>query len=248
MRTMLLLVLCTLLSALPVLAADDTPTHPVSGLEFGLPSSFGLDDLVLTEMDGYDVSWTRRSSATRGWRIGATLYLDTDDGDESYATEFVDYTRVNDTASDYTRVNIALRAQKLFVSEPRHGVSFILGVGPTIGYSHLDQDTEESVRYIPFDPDYSGTQRDNGRITDSSNYSFQGGVAWDLGFEWRIRPQFSLGARYQWALVYTHKESDSKQIYMEEDEDDRMVFRDGSSDSFSLYNGGTVDLVATFWY
>lgn len=246
MRTMLLLVLCTLLSALPVLAADDSATYPQAGLEFGLPSNVGLDDFGLEEVDGYDVSWTKRTGPTRGWRFGTTVHL-LDDGDSSGGvSRYADYSVVDDNDYDRSSLTFALRAQKLFLTEPRHGVACVLGVGPTLGYAYYNRKDNQNRHYVPVDPDDTSLPDDSLQSAHTTRHSFHGGATVDLGFDWRVARQVSVGGRYQWGLIYAHEETDSQTSYVQGDFE-RTSDSGQSGDSFSL-TSDSIDLVATFWF
>ena len=134
MRSMLMTVLFSLLLAGPALAVEEPADYPLSGLEFGLPSNLGLDDFGLRVVDGYDFSWTRRTSPSRGWRVGTSVYFDHDGDVDNNGDEGPGYWYFSSQESDRDLVRVSLRVQKLFVSEPRHGVSFVLGVGPGRGF------------------------------------------------------------------------------------------------------------------
>lgn len=243
MRMLLMLVVCPWLLALPALAVEEATDYPLSGLEFGLPSSLGLDDFGLRELDGYDFSWTRRTSATRGWRIGSTVYADHDSDESSSGNEYPDYWVFEGRDRERDLVRISLRVQKLFVSEPRHGVSLVLGVGPAFGYEHSSTGDRTTREYVPDDPqDDSYPDRSDRRTERDWDWIWAGAV-WDAGVEWRVSRQFTVGARYQWSLTYGMQDEDIR--YIEDGEIVRATGGDGTS--FGLA-GNSVDLVATFWY
>nr|MEE4268697.1 hypothetical protein [Candidatus Krumholzibacteria bacterium] len=243
MRSMLMTVLFSLLLAGPALAVEEPADYPLSGLEFGLPSNLGLDDFGLRVVDGYDFSWTRRTSPSRGWRVGTSVYFDHDGDVDNNGDEGPGYWYFSSQESDRDLVRVSLRVQKLFVSEPRHGVSFVLGVGPVVGFERSSSENRLTREYVPEDPEdddfpdpiFSENIQDRSWIW--------AGAAWDAGVEWRVSRQFTVGARYQWTLTYGWWDSNADYF-----SDGEIVRQSDSQDTdYGLSNGG-VDLIATFWY
>ncbi len=237
--------LITMTFALPVLAGDAAEVFPRSGIEFGLPSYLGLDSFGPEELDGFDVSWTRRTSDTRGWRIGTSLTFRDDDGRETGESPGSTYVQFRDEENDQSSLNIALQAQKLFLTEPRHGMSAILGVGPGIGYSHTRSLYDVRSTYVPLEPG-NGAPEDTRLVRESETHAYWAGLVWDLGVEWRISHQVSLGARYQWSLTYRMEEEDFSAIRTGGNSSTQQGHEEG--DTFTLTKGRSVSLVATFWY
>ncbi len=222
-----LIVLMSLVLAVPLMAQDNNE-YPQSGLEFGLPQNIGIDHFGPEQVNGYDFSWTRRMSETWGWRIGMSLGGSKTDSNE--ATEYQEDGRVEFTNSE--ALLMVLKYQQIFKTKPRQGMSFLFGVGTvlsysTSSYSRLRNGDELSVL-----------------LTRFSRTTFGGGVAWDMGIEWRASELFSVSARYEWDLTYS--ESDRAEVsYV----DGELYSRRADDEyRYGLQNSNEVDLLVTFWY
>lgn len=223
MMIRILLLSCLLgLAALPAAASER------SGLEFGFPSGLGVDVIDPSEVDGYALSWTRRSGAGRGLRLGLTLGFRAEEDAGTYEQGAAPLA----TREETDRTEIALRLQKLFLTTPRRGVGLVLGVGPMVGYTDMDR----------WDTSISGGTAVIQRHTETS--VLRAGLAWDLGVEWEAAPQLSVGARYRWTLAYERSEQVSTDTG--DSITDRRVA--GETDAVSLEDGGTADLVVTVWF
>ena len=210
------------------LMAQDKNEYPQTGLEFGLPQNIGIDDFGPEQVNGYDFSWTRRRSETWGWRVGMTLGGSTIDsnivtvGQEDGSIEF----RNSDA------LIAVLKYQQIFKTEPHQGVSMVFGIGPVLSYSSSSTSQLREGDEITI------------RRNSTSRTSIGGGVAWDLGVEWRATELFSVSARYEWDLTYS--KSDREDIYSIDGE---LISRRIIDEyRYGLQNSNEVDLLVTFWY
>ncbi len=224
---LLSIIFLSLVLAVPLMAQDQTE-YPQSGVEFGLPQNIGVDDFGPEQVNGYDFSWTRRNSETRGWRIGVSLGGSKTDSNE--ITGYQEDDRVQFIDSD--ALLMVLKYQQIFKTKPRQGMSFVFGVGPTLSYSTSSLSRLRSGDEISV------------LLTKSSRTTFGGGVAWDMGIEWRASELFSVSARYEWDLTYS--ESDREEISYTDGE--FYSRHDVDEYRYGLQNSNEVDLLVTFWY
>lgn len=240
---MLLLAVFSLLPAVPALAVEDPTDYPISGVEFGLPSNLGLDNFGLQNVDGYDFSLTRRTSRLHGWRLGMSVYFDRDSDEQSGGYVYPDYRTLDNRELKSIVSNVSIRVQRLLVSEPRHGVSFVLGFGPSFGYDYYSSEDRTTREYVPFDPENDTYPDPTDDVTDRDRNTIWVGAVWDAGIEWRVTRQLTVGARYQWSLTY--RMQDESVRYLADGEFEReSIYK---STDYTL-SSGSVDLVATFWY
>ncbi|MCB1151940.1 hypothetical protein KDK88_10335 [bacterium] len=200
-----------------------------SGLEFGFPSGLGLDSIDPGEVEGYDFSWTRREGEDRGLRLGLTLAFEELDGERGVEQDGLNAMQTRSDTKEVSR-SLGLRLQKLFLTDDRRGVRGVFGVGPMASYSKNEETTGSSDGSV-FNQLYSRT--------------WQVGLAWDLGVEWALVPQVSIGARYGWMFVYRNQSQDSRSEYLDSEVTRRAYVE---SDGLVLASRGSGELVATIWF
>ncbi len=200
-----------------MIIAEEISDFPKSGLEFSV-----RDNLTLAGIDGLAAAWTRRSSATRGWRFGLDLYARRTES--SSTSELLSWEKTN-------RLDLRFITQKLYLTEPRNGASLIFGIGPFTGVS-LYEGEETSQRF------------DYGSLFIRDEWTWSVGLASDLGIEWQLLDQLSMGARYHWGIQYAKTDGHRSETFSGIEPYERNY----ESEIFEFFGVNSVDLLVTFWY
>ena len=203
-----------------VFSEDELPPccdpYPENALEFGVGGDFNLFAL-----DGMDIALMKRTSATRGWRLGLSLEGESDEYEEVAGDSGV--TRVNERRP----LDMDVVLQRIHYLPARRGVSLYWGVGPSVGMQR---------------------ERSSQSVDDSSmTYTMRlwsAGVEGQLGVEWRFMDQFALGARYQWKALYWWREGEETGTIDQEEE----LLNSYSSNGYDFNRFNGVDLVLTVYY
>lgn len=124
------------------------------------------------------------------------------------------------------RLAIGVVAQRMFYKRPRNDVSLYWGVGPGFSASLRDAETH------------------NGEYgSDWEEWIWTVSLDAQLGVEWRLMDQFSLGARYQWGFGYWHESEDRRSWYGDDESESSATI-----DGYDFDANGWVDLVLTVYY
>lgn len=180
-----------------------------------------LGDINLRQYDGANLSYKRMTADNRAYRLGVTLDLRTQSGENSQPSTGKQKTKLNSQSIDLTLL-------KLFVPHSTGRVGFYYGVGPLFGF---DRNFNESRPPVSFS-------------YKNRSLMWSAGIDCVIGLEWFASHELSLVGEYGTAVTYSHSNSSS---WTRLSTDGWELVSESKSDNWQL-SPSTVRLgVAVYW-
>lgn len=135
--------------------------------------------------------------------------------------------------------DISLDVQYLHYKKPLSAINTYWGIGPGLGYSY----SWNELTSVPSSyPDNDGINK-----SFQESYSIKSGLSGCIGFEWFLKPRFSLMADYRVNVYYSIDQSKSKYRYQYNNGDERNDYHETKGGRMNL-NYDRVELGFSFYF